>query len=314
VKTEEEFNAFYQEVLVQKVASLEEMRLQTRFRYILLATSFTLILLFIFSYTWIHWGPQFLPAAILCCIGTAFCTYQLLAFLITQKYKTSFKESIVSEIIRFYDPRLIYDAEKGIQEKAVEISCLLDTSFGDLSSNDYVEGKVDDVFVQFSEVEVSQSVASGNGNFKGLFMIIQFNKNFDGDYLVLPDPNKHSIGTKIQNALGLNFMSEPIKMENPEFEAQFTVYGTDDIEARYLVTPAMMTRMVDFRSKVNGAVYFSFIRSHLFVAISSEKSPFEPSLFSPVDSETIFSWNRSLHFALSVAHDFNLNTRIWSKR
>ncbi|HXC05643.1 MAG TPA: DUF3137 domain-containing protein, partial [Bacteroidia bacterium] len=306
----------YTKVLSPKVAALEEERLRTRMRYLVFVIAFASLLAGTFLYTLIWWGPGFLPSAIICGIGISYATFQLLAYLITNPYKVEFKESIVSEIIRFYDPKLEYDAEQGIQEKAVEISSLFNASIGEFNSNDYVEGKLDDVFVQFSEIELYQNIHGLNKKFKGLFMIAQFNKHFDGNYIVLPDPDKHTLRTAIGQTMGLgaSFWSDPIKMESPEFEAIFTVYGTDEIEARYIITPAMMSRMLDFRQKVNGDVYFSFIMGRLFVAISSKTSLFAPSLFRPVDYETVLSWNRSLQLALSIVQELKLNTRIWSKK
>ena len=35
-----------------------------------------------------------------------------------------------------------------------------------------------------------------------------------------------------------------MKLENPDFEKTFDVYSTDQIEARYLLSPSMMERLL----------------------------------------------------------------------
>lgn len=45
---------------------------------------------------------------------------------------------------------------------------------------------------------------------------------------------------------------EPIGLESSQFERAFDVYGTDQVEARYLVHPAFMSRLIDFEAHVGG--------------------------------------------------------------
>ncbi len=65
--------------------------------------------------------------------------------------------------------------------------------------------------------------------------------------------------------LGVNEMGSadfrPIEMENPDFEKGFAVYGTDQVEARYILTPAMMGKILDFRTKVGQDIFFFHLRA-----------------------------------------------------
>lgn len=45
---------------------------------------------------------------------------------------------------------------------------------------------------------------------------------------------------------------ERVGLESSEFERAFEVYGTDQVEARYLVHPAFMARLIDFEAAVGG--------------------------------------------------------------
>ena len=48
------------------------------------------------------------------------------------------------------------------------------------------------------------------------------------------------IGQKLQSFTTAFSKRQLIKLEDPEFEKLFAVYGDDQIEARYILTPALM--------------------------------------------------------------------------
>jgi hypothetical protein len=59
-----------------------------------------------------------------------------------------------------------------------------------------------------------------------------------------------------------------VKLENPGFERIFSVYGDSQQEARYILTPAMMEAMTNNNKQYNRKMYFSFVGSHVYCAIS----------------------------------------------
>lgn len=77
---------------------------------------------------------------------------------------------------------------------------------------------------------------------KGMLLTVQFPRTFKGETLVLKD--------KLDRMKGIleNFTSSQlskVSLEDPQFEAWFTVYSTDQVEARYLLTTALMQRLID---------------------------------------------------------------------
>ncbi len=105
-----------------------------------------------------------------------------------------------------------------------------------------------------------------------------------------------------------------IKLEDPEFEKLFAVYGDDQVTARYLLTPGLMQKMTEYRLRTGKNVYFSFADSKLFIAVSYTKNLFEPKLFGAlVDFNLIKEYYSDLELAAGVVEEFDLNTRIWSK-
>ena len=79
--------------------------------------------------------------------------------------------------------------------------------------------------------------------FNGLFFIADFNKDFQGWTLVLPDKAERKlgyIGRAIQpSKRGLEKLS---RFEDAEFEKFFTVYTDDPVVARYILSISLMNR------------------------------------------------------------------------
>ena len=175
--------------------------------------------------------------------------------------------------------------------------------------------------IKFSEVHAEHESGSGKNRrrytiFKGLFFIGDFNKDFAGQTVVLPDTAEKLFGRIGQKLQSLNiFRGKLIKLEDPEFERAFAVYGDDQIEARYILSTSLMKRIVDFKKKTNRKIFLSFIGSMVFVAVSYTKNLFEPRIFRTLlDFEPIREYFEDLQLALGIVDDLNLNTRIWSKR
>ena len=103
-------------------------------------------------------------------------------------------------------------------------------------------------------------------------------------------------------------------MENVAFEKLFVVYGTDQIEARYILTPAIMEAMIRIVEVYGKRVHFSFIGSRVYVAIMIDQDLFEPRIFSSgVRFEDVERMNRNFGIIETLIHEMNLNTRIWTK-
>ncbi len=69
---------------------------------------------------------------------------------------------------------------------------------------------------------------------------------------------------------------DEVKLEDPKFAKQFNVYSSDQVEARYLVTPSFMERFYNLKT-VFGAknAKCSFYGNTLMIAIQTKKNLFE---------------------------------------
>ena len=151
--------------------------------------------------------------------------------------------------------------------------------------------------------------------FKGLFFVADFNKSFSCQTLVLPE-SANGVFTQLKALLpSWNKRGERIKLEDPEFNKLFVVYSNDQVESRYILSTSLMARLAQFKKKADKKIYISFVNTKIYVAIAYSKDLFEPKVFKTMAEFTpMKEYFEDLELALSIVHDLNLNTRIWSKQ
>jgi len=236
-------------------------------------------------------------------------------------YVFEFKELVIRPIVKFIDERLVYNPTDYIKKELFMLSNIFTTRPNRYKGDDMVSGKIGSTKLRFSELNAEYESGSGEDRertviFKGLFFVADFNKDFCGTTVVLPDTAERLFGRLGQKLQSMNvFRGQLIKLEDIEFEKHFVVYGQDQIEARYILSPSLMKRIVDFKQRTGQKVYLSFVGSMVFVAIWLNRRLFEPRLFNTLlDFEPIRQYFEDLQLAIGIVDDLNLNTRIWSKQ
>lgn len=241
-----------------------------------------------------------------------------------KSFTSEFKVKIVGEVVRFVDENLSYAPDNGICQQVYLDSQIFLTHPDRYKCEDYVSGKIGETLVEFSEIhsEYKTESTDSKGNhhtewhtiFRGLFFIADFNKNFHGTTVVLPDLAEKAFGFigKILQSWNLSRKGQLIKLEDPEFEKLFVVYGDDQITARYILTPGLMQRLVEFRKNVNNTIFLSFKESKVYMAITVSRNLFEPRIFSSnEDFALIRDYFENLELASKIIEELGLNTRIW---
>jgi hypothetical protein len=241
----------------------------------------------------------------------------------SKKYRLNFKNKIVAKIAAYVDENLVYSPEGFVTREEFSNSAIFQKYCNSFTGEDHFKGKIGKTVIEFSEVVGRHKTTTGTGSkrkeqyttiFKGVFFVADFNKNFSGYTLVLPDTAEKMLGKFGQNLQAFSSRGELIKLEDPEFEKEFCVYSNDQVEARYILSPSLMQRIVEFKRKWNTKVYLSFRDSKVYIAIKLDKNLFETRLFkSIVDYNFIEENIRFLILLTGIVEDLNLNTRIWTK-
>jgi len=323
MKTTEDLKSFYDGSLRQQILALEEKR--KKIAHMALAIIFGCITLFLFSLLLsIVLTPVFAVVSFIAIVVLGIILYFTLVHSEAKAFVSDYKRRIVGEMVKFIDGNLAYNPENGIRQPAYMNSRIFLTQPDRYKCEDYVSGKIGETFIEFSEVhsEYKTETRDSKGHrqthwhtiFKGLFFIADFNKNFAGTTVVLPDFAESTFGFlgKIFQSWNLTRSEKLIKLEDPDFEKLFVVYGDDQITARYILTPGMMERLSEFRRKLNSTIYLSFRDSKVYVAVSVNKNLFEPNVFSSNDNfEVLREYFTYLDLAGRIIEELNLNTRIW---
>ncbi len=241
----------------------------------------------------------------------------------------SFKTKIIGGIVRFIDEKLEYRPDRYIPEGVYMQSTIFQRRPDRYNGEDYVSGKLGETQLEFSEIhseyktETRDSKGRRNAQwhtiFRGIFFVADFHKDFIGTTVVLPDFAEKTFGFIGNMFQKWNITREDlVKLEDPEFEKCFVVYGDDQIEARYILSTSMMSRLLDFnkraRQKLARDIFVSFTGSKVFIAMACNKNLFEPRLFgSNRGFGTVLDYFEYLQLATGIVEELNLNTRIWSK-
>lgn len=226
-------------------------------------------------------------------------------------FSSFYKEEVVDEIIHAFCPNATYCPNDGVGEELFRNSRLF-TSPDRYHAEDLIEGCLDKTSFICSEVHAEERRTRSTKNgvqyywediFKGFLFIADFHKEFQGETTVLRD-------SFFKIKMGVS----RVKMENPDFEKVFDVFSTNQIEARYLITPSMMERMLKLDSNFKKGVTISFRNSTILVAIPDSKNRFEADVWSSLNDMSILKSDFAvLQSLLEIVDELNLNTRIWSK-
>lgn len=147
-----------------------------------------------------------------------------------------------------------------------------------------------------------------NESFKGVFSVASFNKNLKGHTLILPDNLEKVIGKIAQNIQKFNFRKEDlIKLEDPEFEKEFVVYSTDQVEARYVLTTSMMERLTALKRKINKPIMVSFTDNKINIAILNSHGFFGVDKSKKMNDSLIEDIYLQLTYISGIVDDLKLD-------
>jgi uncharacterized protein YebE (UPF0316 family) len=319
MKTKSEITDFYYKELYPSLKVLEEERKKIKKK---LLTQATFLLLFVII-------------AILYIVSTH-AAIELIFFIVTlsiiiasfiykhtiKEYAIDFKSTIIEPLIKEIESSFQYYPYRYIDPIHFQRSQFSTEDPDKISGNDLVKGDVDGVPIMFSDLHAEKEHKDSKGRtswttlFQGLFIVTEFPKKFHGDTTILPDTAQNIFGDYLGNILqNSNFSrNKLVKMDNPEFEKKFVVYASDQIEARYILSPAFMQRVLLFEKRTKQAIYISFHQNKMYLGIAYNKDMFEPSVFrSLLEYKIAMEYIDTLHLTIGIVKELKLNQKIWSK-
>lgn len=240
-----------------------------------------------------------------------------------KKYKSAYKINVVGTALKDINETLAIMPLSGLPEYEFISSELFTTEPDRYKTQDLITGTADKTSFWFAEVhaEYKTETQTKNGTrtewhtiFKGIIFAADFNKNFNVSTVVRPKSFGASLGAWFSKNVFSFGNTEIVQLENTDFDNKFVTYSKNQIEARYILTPAMMERILALNSKSDETISISFINSKMYIAFPLSNNYFEPPIHSSLLAPDLLTDDLSIvQFMHDIVHELDLNTRIWGK-
>lgn len=295
---------FFEKYEHYRIATLQEMQRRARivtFIYIIpcsiliLYYSFQILLDFLFydsiSYNednlfFIIFGPFF------GLIIAGFFIHWVIAP--SSNYERKVKNEVFPKIIKFFGDDFKY-SEKSPLSPSNFTATGVPPFFACEYVEDYIRGKYKGVKLELTEVCLSSSSNDGHVVFAGVLILLSMNKSFSGHTIVTRDSKKKAPKVNWNTIPEGKEKLQRVRLENSKFEEIYQVYSTDQVEARYLLTPIFMERLVELQEMVskekmafyhNDTIRCGFFNNKLLMMIPTYDNKFETSsIFKPATFE-----------------------------
>lgn len=248
---------------------------------------------------------NFFESAILC-IALFFALLGFFKNMLTEDFTKKFKRQVIEKIVK--NLSLNYSRTQFVSMGHFEM--LYNTSNIDkYTGNDLISGEIDGVNLMLSDVRASKFIETKDGEvesvqFFGIVFIADFHK-------------KLNCVTQIRHKdFPINFKryGQKAHMDDVEFEKIFDVYATDQIGARYAITPYLMQQFRHLERRFNCPMNAVLISDKIYIAIDTGKDSFEPDISQMLvgKSKAIIGHENEIKNFINIVRDLNLNRKIWS--
>lgn len=150
-----------------------------------------------------------------------------------------------------------HDCEPGMPFQLSK-SCKLLPSHDRASFEDHWSGHFGDIPFTLHETKLEERRGSGKNRrwvtvFQGLVMSIGYKRRFHGTTLLVRDnAHRRFFGGKKDNITVEGMQLDYADMTHPEFEDRFDIYTSDQVEARHLIDPLYVERLIALERSYRG--------------------------------------------------------------
>ena len=224
-----------------------------------------------------------------------------LAFTSLNKvYRRAYKDSIIPHLTACFGA---LDYRPAVEPDLKRLARLgLIPGFGVKKAEDEILGTYRDVHVNIVEAKLETGGKNSRVVFNGLLAELAFPDRFPGTTVVAKDGGP--LGNVLRDFVQARGL-ERVRLEDPEFESRYQVFGSDQISARALLTPAVMQRLMELDRHTQGDPPRLLAENGVLrVALSKGKSEdlFEPpSIANPVGgSDMLLELSRDIGSVLEI--------------
>lgn len=149
-------------------------------------------------------------------------------------------------------------------------------------------------------------IDSSMHSFRGLFGYLNTAYDINGAVILLPDHLEEKIGYMAQEIQAMRHKHEAhlVRLEDAEFEKLFAVYADDEIEARKVLTPAMMRRITALRKDFGRDIMMSFTKDRFYYAAVTPNGFLRPERNSASNAGALRRMYDEIRFCRDIHYGF----------
>lgn len=239
-------------------------------------------------------------AFLVCAVGA----YYFFESIFTDSFTFKFKRKVIRSIVESCG--LTYHPGGFVENDYLYM--IYDFDIDKYSGNDLIFGQIEGVRVKFSDVEAISIKEDLRGNkthrvlFAGILFVADFPKRLKGVTQICSGTDDFK-----------DYGGKRARMDDAEFERYFRVYTTDQIEARYALTPSLMESLKLLKMRFHRPINIVLTGDKICMAIRTGRDNFEPDLRRPLVGKGANRFYKDeIGGFLHIVEELRLNRKIWA--
>lgn len=258
------FTAFYDREILPRLLVTETRRKAAVKTVFMVGAIIALVTLAVAIFLWMRFPAKDLGLFALA--GGAMGIFAFTAFKL-KSVQAETKDILIANICNFIGWTFAEEVLETPPLALLQENGLLPKRYDRVKFEDKMSGQVHGAGFEALECHMEKRVKTKNGTrwetvFRGALMAVDFHREFMGKTVVLRD--KGMFNRKKRGDM------KRVGLVDPVFEKIFEAYGTDQVEARYLLTPDFMQQLVDLEKSVDGKrIRFGFLNDLLLIVVDT---------------------------------------------
>ena len=230
--------------------------------------------------------------------------YYFFESIFTDSFTFKFKRKVIRSIVESCG--LTYHPGGFVENDYLYM--IYDFDIDKYSGNDLIFGQIEGVRVKFSDVEaisIKEDLYRNKTHrvlFAGLLFVADFPKRLKGVTQICSGTDEFR-----------DYGGKRARMDDAEFERYFRVYATDQIEARYALTPSLMESLKLLKMRFHRPINIVLTGDKICMAIRTGRDNFEPDLRRPLVGKGANRFYKDeIGGFLRIVEELRLNRKIWA--
>lgn len=267
------FNDIYQKLLSEKSPILDT--LHTR---VLISAGSIFAILIIFC---IAMSMDMVNGTVMGCFAIAEIFAVVIYILTSTKYRSIYKQTVIANMVRAYDPELNFEHKYGVTEAQYNKAGFRE--YHDrFRSEDLIFGRIDDEYdIRMSEVktEREERTTDSEGHTQTTYVTV-----FQGIYGYIDVKDKFLPYFEVcSNKFFGKYDKARIEVDSAEFEKYYDLYAEDKIRTMEVFTSDLIEKFNIFKDKLNTPIQIKVKNGTLFFRLKMNNSFEAPTFGKALD-------------------------------